>query len=387
MTLADSGDPAPKTRILVICTTLSTGGAERDAANMVNFLDRRKFRVDLALMRLVIDYSVTDDVVIHDLGKNSLLDNFRAIWRIRELARSGNYDIVLSSLSTTSFLTLLATFVARKFPFWIARIDGDPLMLGRTEPNPLKRKAKEILQWGVFHRADSLLTNSCGSRDSAVKVVPGCRDKIEVIYNPVNLELIARRSQEPPVFAKPGTGTITLVSAARLEAYKGIDLVLRVVAELVEDGLDLNYVVCGTGAQSEALSQLAGDLGIGERVVFAGFVENPFAEMNNADIYVLASQREGLPNGLIEAQSLGVPAVATDCRSGPSEVIEHGISGLLIPVGDRETMSAAIRKLATNPDLRDQYGAAASERAGTLFGQKQNMAKLQDYLAGIKCKM
>ncbi len=89
-----------KIRLLIVCTTLSDGGAERDASNFANLLNRQLFDVDNALMRVIIDYPVHDDVTIYDLGKQSMLNNLKAIWRLRKLASSNQYDTVFSSLST-----------------------------------------------------------------------------------------------------------------------------------------------------------------------------------------------------------------------------------------------------------------------------------------------
>jgi glycosyltransferase involved in cell wall biosynthesis len=383
VTVPAQDDESPRTRLLIICTTLSRGGAERDASNIANLLDRQLFKVDIALMRVIVDYPVAEDVTIHDLGKQHMLDNLRAIWRIRRLAKSGSYDMLLSSLSTTNYLTLLATFTLNKFPFWIAQIDIDPLQLGITEPEFVKRIVKKVLQYLVFHRASALLTNSFGSRDGTLQLAPGCREKLQVIYNSVNLEMITRLSLDSPVYSNTRPGSISLISVARLEPEKGIAMALHAVAGLVRSGLDLFFVVCGSGSQGDELKKLAGDLGIGERVVFAGFLQNPYAEMVNADIFVLASESEGLPNALIEAQVLGIPAVATNCLSGPSELIEHGRTGQLVPVGDQTAMAAAIRELATDPELRMRYGKAAAEQARAMFEQEKQLAKMHEYLASL----
>ncbi len=375
---------AGKVRLLIACTSLSKGGAERDTANIANLLDRQKFEVEIALMRMVIDYPVPEDVTIHDLGKQRIHHNFRAIWRLRKLIQSKQFDVVLSSLSTTNDLTLLTTLTMGQFPYWIARIDGDPSQLGLTEPVFIKRIIKKAMQYFTFHRANALFVNSFGSRDSALEINPGCREKLTVIYNPVNLKLIKSLSIEPSISGNKRPGGVVLITTARLEPTKEIDMVLEVFARLVESGLDLSFVICGSGSQATYLKNLAKQLGISERVVFTGFVQNPYAELANADIYVLASKREGLPNALIEAQALGLPAVVTDCRSGPGEVIEHGKTGLLVPVGDKMAMASAISRLTINPELRKQYGKAAAERAAALFDQEKLTPELEEFIASSR---
>ncbi len=373
-----------KIHLLIVCTTLSHGGAERDASNFANLLDRQLFDVDIALMRVIIDYPVRDDVTIHDLGKQSMLDNLKAIWRLRKLASSNQYNLVLSSLTTTNFLTFLTTLTLRKFPFWIARLDSDPSQLYTQESRFIRNMIKRLLQFFVLHHADALLTNSYGSKEGALQIVPQCKERLTVIYNPVNLESITRRSTEPSRLDRQRPNSITLITAARLESSKGIAMVLEVIAELIQSGLDLYYIVCGTGPQYKHLNSLSNKLGISDRVTFAGFVKNPYAEMSKADIYVLASVKEGLPNALIESQVLGLPAVATDCRSGPSEVIKHGHTGLLVPVNDQTAMAAAISKLANSQELREQYGKAATHRARAMFDQKKLMVEIQNFLVSSR---
>ena len=92
---------------------------------------------------------------------------------------------------------------------------------------------------------------------------------------------------------------------------------------------------------------------------FLGFVENPHAIMASADLFLLTSDYEGLPNALIEAQALGVPAISTDCPTGPREIVEEGVTGLLVPVRDAHALSAAVSKLLENVDLRQSMSVAA----------------------------
>ena len=104
----------------------------------------------------------------------------------------------------------------------------------------------------------------------------------------------------------------------------------------------VRLVVLGEGPERDALERLAGELGVADDVSFHGFVANPFAFMARADAFVLSSAWEGLPNALIQARALGVSVVATDCPSGPREILDGGELGDLVAVGDAEAMATAL---------------------------------------------
>lgn len=89
--------------------------------------------------------------------------------------------------------------------------------------------------------------------------------------------------------------------------------------------------------------------------------------MQLADIYLLSSDHEGLPNALIEAQGLGIPAVATRCEYGPDEIVEDGKTGILTEVGNTHEIAAALNMLLKNSKMRKEMGKAAKERARRLF--------------------
>jgi glycosyltransferase involved in cell wall biosynthesis len=132
---------------------------------------------------------------------------------------------------------------------------------------------------------------------------------------------------------------------------------LRAFDQLADEQARL--VLLGQGPETESLKSLAEELGLSERVKFAGFVDNPFKYMANADVFVLSSWYEGFGNVLIEAMATGCPVVSTDCPSGPHEILEGGTYGSLVPIQDPVQMAAAID--ATLSDRPDR--ATLTERA------------------------
>jgi len=108
-------------------------------------------------------------------------------------------------------------------------------------------------------------------------------------------------------------------------------------------------VIIGEGAEREPLLKLAAELGVGDRVALPGFVANPRAQMARARLFVLSSDWEGFGNVLVEAMSVGTPVVATDCPSGPREILEDGALGWLVPPGDPPALALAISATLRSP--------------------------------------
>ena len=121
-------------------------------------------------------------------------------------------------------------------------------------------------------------------------------------------------------------------------------------------------------------------LGLTAHVHLAGFVDNPYAWMAASDLFALTSDYEGLPNALIEAQGLGLPAVSTDCPFGPNEIIEPGVTGLLVPPGDVAALADAMAQLLADPERRRALGAAARRRARALYGIENLLPSLHELL-------
>jgi glycosyltransferase involved in cell wall biosynthesis len=122
-------------------------------------------------------------------------------------------------------------------------------------------------------------------------------------------------------------------------------------------------VIVGGGPDLAPLLSLAGSLGIADHVHFVGHQANPFPLMKRARAYVLSSVWEGFGLALLEAMTLGVPAIATDCPSGPGEILNGGAAGPLVPIRDAEALAAAMVKVCTSDAEHARYAALARARS------------------------
>jgi glycosyltransferase involved in cell wall biosynthesis len=141
-----------------------------------------------------------------------------------------------------------------------------------------------------------------------------------------------------------------ILAVGRLTKAKDYPTLFRAFS-LVRQVRPAKLLILGEGEERSNLERLAIELGIQNDVSMPGFVDNPFAFMAKASVFVLSSAWEGFGNVLVEALACGCPVVATDCRSGPREILDNGRYGRLVPVGDHEALAKAILETLDNPDF------------------------------------
>jgi glycosyltransferase involved in cell wall biosynthesis len=182
---------------------------------------------------------------------------------------------------------------------------------------------------------------------------------VRVIHHGVDGDEIARLAG---VDAPDRPRESYMLAVGRLARQKDYPTMLRAYAAAQRTGLPLPLVIVGDGPEGQALRLLAEELSIAEHVRFLGHRDNPFPYMKHAEFLLLSSRWEGFGLVLIEAMSLGVPCVSTDCPSGPAEILDRGRYGLLVPPGDPEKLAAAMLRMHQEPTRR-QFADLAKARS------------------------
>jgi len=197
--------------------------------------------------------------------------------------------------------------------------------------------------------ADGIVAVSRGVSDDLVEHTSVGRDQVKVIYNPIVTPEVLAQANEPADHPWLNEGDVPVVlGVGRLEPQKAFDKLLQAFAQL-KPRRACRLIIIGEGPDRRKLEELAVALGIAEDVSMPGFQRNPHAFMKKANVFVLSSDFEGFGNVLVEALAAGTPVVATDCPSGPREILDDGRFGRLVPVGDIDALAAAIGESLDEP--------------------------------------
>ncbi|MFJ7962036.1 glycosyltransferase family 4 protein [Streptomyces sp. NPDC096324] len=241
----------------------------------------------------------------------------------------------------------LNVHLALQTPRHVARIGQEHLTLDNHPP-----RLRSALR-RAYRRLDTLTTVT--EADAAAyrrKVrMPGVR--VEALPNSV-----------PESVLSPADGAAkVIIAAGRLVPVKRYDLIVEAFAVVAAEHPDWRLRIYGKGAEHERLRRLVGDLGLYDRVLLMGAATPMEAEWVKGSIAVAASDYEAFGMTIIEAMSCGLPVVSTDCPHGPGEIIEDGVDGRLVPVGDRDALAEALRGLVRDDEWRLRAGRAARKNA------------------------
>ncbi len=323
---------------------LSGGGVERMRLTLIAELRARGVAVTLILARRegALNGLVPADLPVIALDRKGMLG---AVLPLARLLRSVRPDVLVASLDHNNITAMLAGWLScTRTRVVICQHNA----LSAELAMGWKYRCVPWLYWLLQKRAHGIVAVSRGVADDLAAVAGIGRDRVTPIYNPVIADDFATRAAGAPPHAwLADEDAPVLVFAGRLTAQKDPALLLDALALLP----DARLIMLGEGPLRAALEQQASRLGIADRVVLAGFAANPLPWIAHAACLVLPSRYEGLGNVLIEALACGTPVVATDCPHGPSEILQAGRFGPLVPAGDAASLAAAIGGvLAVEPD-------------------------------------
>lgn len=359
-------------RILFVIPSLGSGGAERVMLSLIRGLDRSRYRPELVVFHDTNAYpqDTPTDLRIHLIHKKHAWDFPKLILSLASLIRRERPALVVSFLTYANFVAAAAS-----------KLVGVRAIL--TEHNHFSAhrhiiRFPMIKTWMVrlFYRwADRIVFVSNGVKADFCRTCRVLDTRCLTIYNPIDVQGIRQRLHESVDHPWLKTDIPAIVACGRLADAKNYPLLLRSMAE-VNRVRPCRLLILGEGPKKEPLIQLGHELGLAERVEFLGFQPNPFKFMAAADAYVMSSSWEGLPTVLIEAMACGVPVISTDCPSGPSEIIEPQVSGLLVPVDDVSSLSAAIIRVLGDVGLRQKLIEGGRRRV-EIFSVEQIVAEYQ----------
>lgn len=334
-------------RIAIFISSMEGGGAQRSMLNLARGLARRGFRIDLLLARADGPYmsDIPDSVRLIDLKCKRVL---KSVVPLVRYLRSEQPTAMLSALGHVNLVAL-----------WARRLAGVSTRLIISERNQFSHRSKHsakridrfLVPWlakRFYPWADRVVAVSNGVADDLAFQIPILRPRICTIYNPVarpKLFEMARQTVDHPWFQS--TSPPVVVAAGHLHAQKDFSTLIRAIGG-VQKNQPVRLLILGEGPERSALERMIEERGLQDVVSLPGFTQNPYAFMSRAALFVLSSRYEGLPGVLIEAMCCGAPVIATDCPSGPREILQDGKYGSLVPVGDAEAMAESIQSALKN---------------------------------------
>ena len=333
--------------VAVFLTDLAGGGAERAMLDLAHGIARRGLQVDLVLASATGPYlvDVPAEVRLLDLEVRRVS---RAVMPLAKYLRCERPDVLFTSLHHTSLVASIARGLARTATPLFLR-EATTVSARPVAWCDVRTRAKQCAMRWAYAVADGAVAVSEGVADD-LRLTFGVPDrKVWTLYSPVVTDSIARLAVLDPEHAWLDRGAPPVVlGVGRLRDHKGFMTLIDAFAK-ARRRRPMRLVLLGEGPQRADLERRAVELGVGDDVALPGFVRNPFAFMSRASVYVLSSEFEGLPGTLIQAMACGCPVVATDCRSGPREILEDGRYGALVGVGDVDAMARAIDQALDDP--------------------------------------
>jgi glycosyltransferase involved in cell wall biosynthesis len=365
-------------RLLMYCPALEGGGAERVMVTLANSFARHGVQVILVTARAaeeVYRAELSPAVDYHCLNTGNTL---RTLLPLTHLLRRVRPDAVLSTLVEANFLAIAAARLARIGARVVVREANTPSQALLRNPRRIKRLTGRLIPY-IYPKADAIVASSQGMQHDLTANFRIPPHKIRRIPNPLPLAWTRQHAQAPvqhPWFAAGQPPVI--LSVGRLERAKDFATLIRAFAK-VRAEQEARLMILGEGSMRPQLETLVREFGLSECVALPGFDPNPFRYMARAKVFAMSSIYEGFPNVLVQALACGCPVVSTDCPSGPSEILNGGAYGHLVPVGDADALAASILKVlqgeARYPpaDWIEQFDESVVCRGylEVLFGTKQ----------------
>lgn len=334
-------------KVAVFVPSLRGGGAERVMLDLAHGFAERGISTDLVLPQVEGPYlsEVRPDVRIVNLKARRVLASLPGLVRYLRRERP---DALLATLTHANLIAL-----------WARRLSGVPTRVVVREANTLtqvtrgagrdRRRLFPFLVRRFYPWADGIVAVSTGVAQDLETSMGGTRGRMQILPNPVLTPELTSKAAEPLKHPWFGVGQPpVLLGVGRLSKQKDFYTLIRAFDRL-RRARAARLLILGEGPERAGLEALVAELGLSDQVMLPGFASNPFAYMARAGVFVLSSAWEGMPGALIQAVACGAPVVATDCESGPREVLQGGRYGRLVPVGDPAALAAAIQATLEQP--------------------------------------
>lgn len=355
--------------ILFVIPNLHFGGAERVVCTLINSLQNNNNNVKLLLFEnrgellesLKISkeniYSINSGRTINPLGFiNKCL-------KVRRVVKLHSPSVVISFLTVANIHVLLGTVGCGTKVFCSERIS----------PSFFNQNLKGIER--VIHMIYRRLLPYLYNKLSRKLIVQNLRikqewielgvnsDKIDILENPFDLKKIeALSTVKTKNFSENKKKLLKIISIGRIDKQKNYECCIKAASLLSQTKLPFEWKIYGVGPEEDRLKNYVLTQKLTNQIIFCGVIQNPYASIFRSDVFVLSSNFEGFPNVLVEAMSCGCPVIATDCKTGPREIIGNNEFGTLVPVNDERALAKAIEWVYQNKELAKHKAVRAKKQ-------------------------
>ena len=350
--------------IAILIYSLTGGGAERFISYLMPYLVERKISVTLVLMEENIMYPIPKEVNIYHLGKSKSnesgiikLFNLPILaYKYAKLIKKLQISHSFSLLTRPNLInTLSKVFFSNNSKIVISERAYPSLQYGY---NDLQSKINQLLISRLYCKANLIIGNSIGNSNDLVENFRVSKNQIITIPNPIDIKHINSIEPIENFFSKDFFNLITI---GRLDAGKNHKMLIRSIANLP----NVRLYIIGEGVVGEVellkdLQHLIKELDLSKRVFMLGYKPNPFQYLKSANLFIFGSNHEGFPNVLLEAMACGLPILSTNCKSGPSEILQLKESkendimitdyGILTPINNERLMTKGINYFIQSPE-------------------------------------
>jgi len=341
-----------KINILFVIPSLNGGGAERVFVNIIRTIDNQKFNKKLLLIDdsgVFVNLIPSDVEIINIKTMQTRFSFFPLLKNIKSL----NPQIIVSTTNRMNILLLLVSIFVKKGNKFVVR---EPNMPSAQFNNKQLPRYYKWLTKLLYPKADFIIAQTESMKKEIIQFFNISDSKIKVLTNPIDTKYIndnVENAKNPYNNKK-----LNIIASGRLREQKGFEFLFRSFHNVIKKNQQFMLHILGeddnNGRYKQVLINLSKTLDIEDKVVFHGFINNPFPYYKYADLFVLSSKWEGLPNVVLETLFLQTPVVVTDCIPYFHEILEEGKNGFIVKYGDEQIFADRIMKykdLSVNSDI------------------------------------
>ena len=376
-------------KVLVLHGHLSMGGEERVLLSVLKNLVELNYDVDLLITWNHGKNNLFENEIPEKVNYKFLFDNYngknkliKEIYRIRakatylkkveKIIKENKYDVIIdyssNLLKYNNFDIKVPVFAWVHFSLTF----GEKLSADKIE----KYKKQ-------YKKYDKILAICDTMRDEFVEILGMEKNKVELVYNPIDLEAIRKKAENIDKKYENYLKQDYFLQVSRLTEQKQPEHLVDIYYKLKQRGIKEKFYFIGNGEKVELIKQKIKEYKLENDVILLGQIENPYPFFKNAKLFVHTGKYEGLPTVLLESLAFGTPVVAYDCPTGPKDILgKNSEYGELIPLNDKDTFVEKVYELMNKNEKYENYRKLSLVRAND-FSMESNKAKLKELIENI----